>query len=73
MLSNKPQFTHKNLYMKGKFIQVCGLLSEFLILPLTIAETERSFSKLKLITSYMSITMCASGLTVISINHVIAR
>lgn len=46
-----------------------------LTLPVTVAEAERSFSKLKLIKSYLRSTMSQerlSGLAVISINHAIA-
>ena len=42
---------------------------------MTVAEAERSFSKLKLIKSYLSSTMSQehlSGLAVISINHAVA-
>ena len=42
---------------------------------MTVAEAERSFSKLKLIKSYLRATMSQehlSGLAVISINHAIA-
>ena len=42
---------------------------------MTVAEAERSFSKLKLIKSYLSSTMsqeCLSGLALASINHAIA-
>ncbi|KAL2102360.1 hypothetical protein ACEWY4_001528 [Coilia grayii] len=45
-------------------------------LPVTVAQAERSFSKLKLIKSYLRSTMSQerlTGLAVISINHVIGE
>uniref|UniRef100_G3NC68 HAT C-terminal dimerisation domain-containing protein n=1 Tax=Gasterosteus aculeatus TaxID=69293 RepID=G3NC68_GASAC len=47
-----------------------------LTLPVTVAQAERSFSKLKLIKSYLSSTMSQkrlTGLGVISINHSIGE
>ena len=47
-----------------------------LTLPVTVAEAERSFSKLKLIKSYLRSTMSQdrlSGLAIISINHTITE
>lgn len=45
-------------------------------LPVTVAATERSFSKLKLIKTYLRSTMMQerlSGLAIISINHVVSN
>jgi len=45
-------------------------------LPVTVAAAERSFSKLKLIKKYLRSTMAQerlSGLSVISINHVVSQ
>lgn len=45
-------------------------------LPVTVAQAERSFSKLKLIKTYLRSTMSQerfSGLAVISINHAIGE
>ena len=47
-----------------------------LTLPVTVAEAERSFSKLKLIKTYLRSTMAQerlSGLAIISINHKISN
>ena len=47
-----------------------------LTLPVTVASAERSFSKLKLIKTYLRSTMTQerlSGLAVISINHQLAN
>nr|XP_046235720.1 uncharacterized protein LOC124054095 [Scatophagus argus] len=47
-----------------------------LTLPVTVAEAERSFSKLKLIKTYLRSTMSQerlAGLAIISINHTIAQ
>ena len=47
-----------------------------IILPVTVAEAERSFSKLKLIKSYLRSTMSQerlTGLATISINHTVAE
>ena len=47
-----------------------------LTLPVTVAEAERSFSKLKLIKTYLRSTMSQerlSGLAIISINHTVAQ
>lgn len=47
-----------------------------LTLPVTVAQAERSFSKLKLIKSYLRSTMSQdrlTGLAVISINHLIGE
>ncbi|XP_036391745.1 uncharacterized protein LOC118782475 [Megalops cyprinoides] len=47
----------------------------FATLPVTVATTERSFSKLKLIKTYLRTTMMQerlSGLAIISINHVVS-
>ena len=44
--------------------------------PVTVAEAERSFSKLKLIKTYLRSTMAQerlSGLAIISINHIISN
>lgn len=43
---------------------------------MTVAEAERSFSKLKLMKSYLRSTMsqeCLTGLAVISVNHALAE
>lgn len=45
-------------------------------LPVTVAAAERSFSKLKLIKTYLRSTMMQehlSGLAIISINHVVSN
>ena len=45
-------------------------------LPVTVAAAERSFSKLKLIKTYLRSTMMQerlSGLSIISINHVVSN
>ena len=47
-----------------------------LTLPVTVAEAERSFSKLKLIKTYLRSTMSQErlfGLAIISINHTVAQ
>lgn len=48
----------------------------FATLPVTVAAAERSFSKLKLIKTYLRSTMMQerlSGLSIISINHVVSN
>lgn len=45
-------------------------------LPVTVASAERSFSKLKLIKTYLRSTMsqvCLSGLAIMSINHEVGK
>ncbi len=51
-------------------LRVCATL------PVTVAAAERSFSKLKLIKTYLRSTMgqeCLCGLSIISINHVVSQ
>lgn len=54
------------------FPQLCKLLLLFLTIPVTVASAERSFSKLKIIKSYLRSSMAQErldGLTLISIEN----
>lgn len=63
----------KNRCTASNLPHVCNAILLFLTLPVTVAAAERSFSKLKLIKSYLRSTMSEqrlSDLAVISIEHV---
>ncbi|CAB4021489.1 zinc finger MYM-type 1-like [Paramuricea clavata] len=56
----------------SSFPQLCKLLLLFLTIPVTVASAERSFSKLKIIKSYLRSSMAQErldGLTLISIEN----
>lgn len=58
------------------FLNVWTALRICLTLTVTVAEAEKSFSKLKLIKTYLRSTMSQeriTGLTIISINHTAAE
>ena len=62
----------KNQCISSNFAEVCSAFLIFLTLPVTVASAERSFSKLKLIKSYLRSTMSQerlSGLAIISIEN----
>lgn len=65
-----------NSCITSSFSEVCTVLMLFLTLPVTVASAERSFSKLKLIKSYLRNSMGQerlSGLAVLSIENARAR
>ena len=58
--------------ISSSFPQLCKLLLLFLTIPVTVASAERSFSKLKIIKSYLRNSMAQErldGLTLISIEN----
>ena len=62
--------------LENGFLIICVALRILLTLPLSVASAERSFSKLKLIKTYLRSTMCQerlAGLATISIESEIAR
>ena len=62
----------KNQCISSNFAEVCSAFLIFLTLPVTVASAEGSFSKLKLIKSYLRSTMSQerlSGLAIISIEN----
>jgi len=65
-----------NQTVTSSFSEVCTTFLLFLTLPVTVASAERSFSKLKLIKTYLRSTMGQerlSGLAILSIENVRAR
>ena len=66
----------ENNSISSSFDEVCTALLLFLTIPVTVASAERSFSKLKLIKSYLRSTMGQgrlSGLATLSIENARAR
>ena len=66
----------ENNCISSSFAEVCTVLLLFLTIPVTVASAERSFSKLKLIKSYLRSTMGQSrlsGLAILSIENDRAR
>lgn len=64
------------LHLEGVFPEVCIGLRIFFSLPVTVAEGERSFSKLSLIKNYLRSTMLEdrlNGLAILSIEHELAK
>nr|CAH7756154.1 unnamed protein product [Callosobruchus chinensis] len=64
------------LHLKEMFPNVVVAIKIFLTMPVTVASCERSFSKLKLIKTYLRSTMGQerlSGLAILSIEGDIAR
>lgn len=65
-------FMTENKCLLSSLPDVCSLFQLFLTLPVTSAIAERSFSKLKLIKTYLRSTMCSeklSDLAMLSIEH----
>lgn len=65
-------FMTENKCLLSSLPDVCSLFQLFLTLPVTSATAERSFSKLKLIKTYLRSTMCSerlSDLATLSIEH----
>ncbi|QQP56876.1 Uncharacterized protein FKW44_001691, partial [Caligus rogercresseyi] len=66
----------ENSCITASFGEVCTVLMLFLTIPVTVASAERSFSKLKLIKSYLRSSMGQSrlsGLAILSIENARAR
>ena len=62
--------------MAASFSDVCTALMLYLTIPVTVASAERSFSKLKLIKTYLRSSMGQerlSGLAILSIENCRAR
>ena len=62
----------ENNCISASFAEVCTVFLLFLTIPVTVASAERSFSKLKLIKSYLRSTMGQgrlSGLATLSIEN----
>ena len=58
--------------MLDSFLNTCIAYRILLTIPFTVASAEKSFSKLKLIKSYLKLTMFQerpSGLTILSIEN----
>ena len=65
-----------NSTMAASFSEVCTALMLYLTIPVTVASAERSFSKLKLIKTYLRSTMGQerlSELAILSIENCRAR
>jgi len=66
----------ENAALSSSFQEVCTALILFLTIPVTVATAERSFSKLKIIKTYLRSTMGQerlSNLSILSIEHEIAN
>uniref|UniRef100_A0A672HGU4 HAT C-terminal dimerisation domain-containing protein n=1 Tax=Salarias fasciatus TaxID=181472 RepID=A0A672HGU4_SALFA len=66
----------ENRSISSSFSEVCTALLLFLTIPVTVASAERSFSKLKLIKTFLRSTMGQgrlSGLAILSIENARAR
>lgn len=66
----------ENVALSTSFQEVCTALILFLTIPVTVATAERSFSKLKIIKTYLRSTMGQdrlSCLSILSIEHRIAN
>lgn len=66
----------ENAALSTSFQEVCTALILFLTIPVTVATAERSFSKLKIIKTYLRSTMGQerlSCLSILSIEHKIAN
>jgi len=55
--------------MQSAFVNVCIAIRIFLTMPVTVASTERSFSKLKLVKNYLRFTMKQERLAIMSIAY----
>lgn len=65
----------KNHFISSSFPEVCTAFLLFITIPVTTASAERSFSKLKLIKTYLRNSMGQerlSGLAILSIEHSMA-